>query len=247
VPGMSGAAILDLWERVGSLDRLERTLELAAAAEPPVGVDESAALPLGRRDARLIRLRMGLAGDLLEATASCPECGELVEFASDASELLAREDAQVAPAPVEVGAYAASWRPPDSRDVAEAAAAGGATAAERVLLERCVTSATGPHGADLTGPALPGAVRDAVSAAMARADPLAEVLVDLTCPACTEPFVAELDIASFVWAELAAHGRRLLGEVDELARAYGWTEREVLALGDRRRAAYLRLVREGAA
>jgi hypothetical protein len=29
--------------------------------------------------------------------------------------------------------------------------------------------------------------------------------------------------------------------VDALARAYGWTETEVLALGDRRRAAYLEL------
>ena len=37
-----------------------------------------------------------------------------------------------------------------------------------------------------------------------------------------------------------ARARRLLREVDVLARAYGWTEPEVLALDDARRAAYLR-------
>ena len=38
----------------------------------------------------------------------------------------------------------------------------------------------------------------------------------------------------------------LLRDVDTLARAYGWTEEQVLALGDARRGAYLELV-EGAA
>ena len=55
-----------------------------------------------------------------------------------------------------------------------------------------------------------------------------------------------MDVGSFVWAELHAHGRRVLREVDVLARAYGWTEAEVLALGERRRAAYLALAEDGA-
>jgi hypothetical protein len=50
---------------------------------------------------------------------------------------------------------------------------------------------------------------------------------------------------SFVWAELEAQAHRLLHEIDVLARAYGWSEPEVLALGERRRAAYVSLVLEG--
>ena len=82
---------------------------------------------------------------------------------------------------------------------------------------------------------------------MAEADPLAEVLVDVVCPACAAQFVADLDIASFVWAEVRARAQRLLRDVDVLARAYGWTEPEVLALTDRRRDAYLALAEEGRA
>ena len=81
---------------------------------------------------------------------------------------------------------------------------------------------------------------------MADADPLAEVLVDIACPACGEAFVADLDVAQFVWAEVRARALALLRDVDALARAYGWTEEQVLALGDTRRDAYLELA-EGAA
>ena len=135
-------------------------------------------------------------------------------------------------APLELDGWVVVWRPLDSRDVAAAAEAGDAAAAEHVLLARCVESARGPNGA-VDGPALPPVVREALVRAMAEADPLAEVLVDLACPACETTFVADLDLGAFVWAELSARARRLLREVDVLARAYGWTEAEVLALGER--------------
>jgi hypothetical protein len=81
---------------------------------------------------------------------------------------------------------------------------------------------------------------------MADADPLAEVLVSLTCPECGTAFDADVDIASFVWSEVEARALRVLHDVGVLAGAYGWSEPEVLALSEPRRAAYLRLVLEGA-
>jgi len=226
MPDLSAAATLDLWQAVEGRDPIGRSLALAAASgrDP----DEVAALPLGRRDALLLELHAGAA---LDATAECPACGERAEFAVDARELLARGREAAEPAPVE----SVVWRSPDSRDLAAAAAAGDAEAAERVLLKRCAGSAD-----------MPAEVRAAVVRAMAEADPLAEVLVDVSCPACGEGFVADVDVAGFVWAELQARARRLLREVDVLARAYGWTEAEVLELGDRRRAAYLELAEAGA-
>ena len=113
----------------------------------------------------------------------------------------------------------------------------------QALLERCVTAATGPDG-DVDPATLPGPVREAVSRAMADADPLAEVLVTVACPACETEFVADIEVGGFVWAEVRARARRLLHEIDALARVYGWTESEVLALGERRRASYLRLAAE---
>lgn len=241
---LSAAATLDLWQAAEGLGPVDRSLALAAALDV-ARTDEVARLPLGRRDARLLELHSALGGRTLEATAPCPACGEQVEFAVDARALLVRDRESALPGPVEVGEFVVAWRPPDSRDVAAAAATGDATAAELVLLSRCVTDATGRDGG-VHGASLPAEVRDAVASAMAEADPLAEVLVDVTCPACETEFVADLDVGGFVWAEIRARAGRLLRDVDTLARAYGWTEPEVLALDDRRRGAYLELARDGA-
>jgi len=217
---------------------------LAAAADPPATAAEVAALPLGRRDARLLRLRTGLAGPVLEATAPCPACGDEAEFVADCKVLLAEQGAASSAAPITCHGLTVTWRPPDSRDLLAASLCPDAAAAETVLLDRCVEAAVGPEGA-LRPEELPPAVRAEMLTEMARADPLAEVLIDLACPACGAEFIVDLDVAGFVWAEVRSRAARLLLEIDALARAYGWTEPDVLALGEHRRAAYLRLLDEG--
>jgi hypothetical protein len=235
---LSAAALLELWQAADARPPVERALALAAAADADGASEaELARLPLGRRDERLVALHSALGGRAFEATATCPACGEEAEFAVEAEALVARAAEAVPPAPLEVDGAVVAWRPPDSTDLAAAAATGDAGAAERVLLRRCVEA-----GAEMNPDA-----RAEVERAMAAADPLAEVLVDVSCPACGGAFAADLDLANFVWAALRARALRLLREVDVLARAYGWTETEVLALGERRRAAYLELALGGAA
>ena len=242
---LSALSTLDLWERAQDRTEVRRALVLAEAGGPPAEPAELERLPIGRRDVRLLELYRALGGSALEATASCPSCSETVELEVDVAALLDRAARGRAPAPVEAHGFTVAWRAPDSLDVEAAAAGRDVGEAERVLLERCVLSATGPEG-PVDPRELPPEVRAAVTEAMAEADPLAEVLVDVSCPACGAGFVADVAVAAFVWAELRAEAERLLREVDVLARAYGWTDPEVLALGERRRAAYLALAREGA-
>jgi hypothetical protein len=45
-----------------------------------------------------------------------------------------------------------------------------------------------------------------------------------------------------LWMRLQLAAERLLLDVDALARAYGWSEAQVLALPPLRRAAYLQMV-----
>jgi hypothetical protein len=246
VTELSALSTLDLWERAQDRTEVRRALVLAHAGGPPAEPEELERLPLGRRDARLLELYGALGGSALEATAACPSCSETVEFEADAGALLDRAARGAEPAPIEALGFTVAWRPADSLDLEAAAAGGDAESAERVLLERCVLSALGPGG-PVAAADLPRDVRAAVAGAMAEADPLAEVLVDVSCPACGAGFVADLSVAAFVWAELRSAAGRVVREVDELARAYGWTEPEVLALGERRRAAYLALVREASA
>ena len=73
------------------------------------------------------------------------------------------------------------------------------------------------------------------------ADPLADPRLDVACPACGRHMDASVDPGALLWDDVQAYARSVLGQVHTLARAYGWTEREVLSLSPRRRAAYLEM------
>jgi hypothetical protein len=83
---------------------------------------------------------------------------------------------------------------------------------------------------------------DQIGQSLAMADPLAEIRLALRCPACENEWEENLDMVSFLWSEIEARARRLLFEVDALASAYGWTEKEILSLSERRRGLYLSMV-----
>lgn len=231
--------LLELWEQAGGLGPAHRALVLAAAADRSTAAKELSALPVGQRDARLLRLRVAMAGPDLAATATCASCGEQVEFSVDALALLDVTGPGGGPHTTVADGVSVTWRCPTSDDLASLEALGDAAAAGARLFERCILDVAGPRS--LTASDLTPGVRAAVTEEMGRADPLAEVLVDVTCAPCGSPFTAEVDVAAFTWTELKARAHRLLREIDVLARVYGWTEREVLELSAPRRAAYLEL------
>ena len=129
-----------------------------------------------------------------------------------------------------------SYHLPTSRDLAVALAdtVDAQTAAVR-LLESCRLT---PH----ESAAWSVEDVDEVGELMAAADPAAETRIALRCPACGHEQDEILDIASFLWAEIAAVAKRLLREVHALASAYGWTEAQVLSLSGARRSLYMEMV-----
>jgi hypothetical protein len=60
-----------------------------------------------------------------------------------------------------------------------------------------------------------------------------------TCPECGTAFAPAVDVAAVLWSELAMYAQSLLDEVDALARRYGWSEHDILALSDVRRRRYV--------
>ena len=242
--------LVALWDRACGLGPVDRALVLAQA----VGGDPEQLLdqPVGVTHGLLLELREELAGRRMEATAGCPRCEEVVELVLDAHDLRAlgahASDVSDAPAPSTTPAtpggssYDVRGRPPTPGDLLAVADAADAVTA---LRGRCL-SVTSEAGEALGIDVLDEEQLAATEQRLAAADPLSEILLGTTCPACGTDFEAEVDVAAFVWAEVEAAAHRLLQEVDLLARAYGWTEAEVLGLSDVRRAAYLRLVLDGA-
>jgi len=234
------AHALALWEQGRARHAVDRALLLLGAVRPGTPWDELADLPVGRRDAALLALRRASFGTRLEVATGCVACGETLAFELDLAAFGGVEgvkdddggddgDGLVQAAAIELDGR--RYRRPTSRDLAAIAHETDAEAARRQLLKRCGLDDAAAQPETLTR----------VEAALAAADAAADITLALRCEACGTRFEADFDIAALLWQDIEAAARRALLDVDLLARAYGWSEREVLALSDTRRAAYVEL------
>ena len=242
--------LLELWGRVRDATGPAALAALArAGADDGPGdvdvrehVEGGAGRPLGAAHADLVRLHRVLAGPALESTLACPDCGEVVEFALDADELLARGAAAAPVEPVAHDGWHVTWSPLTVGDLLAAATEAGELGGDD-LLARVVEEVKDPDGAAATVEDLPATVVDALAAAQLAADPLVEVVVDLRCAACDERVEAVVDLPGHARRAVEVAAVRLLDDVADLAAAFGWSEPEVLAVPAWRRRVYLERVR----
>ena len=236
------AQLLQVWERGGDPSAAAHgLLLLGCCCDDEGSADALAALPLGRRDARLLELRERLFGTAIDVVTTCPQCEATVE-ATFRGDDLRLPQAEAAASTLEHAAHGirVQFRLPDSRDLLALENCGGAEAARARLLERCVLDAR--SGNPARDPcSLPHELQAELAQAMAQADPQADLQLAFRCPDCNHAWQPLFDIARFLWQELHAWALHMLREVDMLAQAYHWAEADILALSPRRRQAYLEL------
>jgi hypothetical protein len=239
---LSASELLGLWECGHGLRPAGRALSLISAARPEDSAAEAAELSVGGRDAELIAIRERAFGSRLVGVTSCRRCGERLELDVDTNQIrMTPTRAPAAELVVTVDDAEVRFRVPSAADLLEIEELDDVAAARAALLARCVRTAC-ERGRSVRVGELRKRVLAAVAERMAEADPQADVRLAVRCPACGAESEEMLDIGSFFWSELESWARRLLRDVHELARAYGWTEEEVLRLSSHRRAAYLELV-----
>jgi hypothetical protein len=219
---------------------VQRALALLTAARPETSPGALAEMTIGRRDAGLLALRERLFGPRIVALARCPGCAEPVEVTFAVADIAVTPPADAAVL-VERDGYTVRVRPATSADLPDVPAGDDPAALARDLVARCTVEAR-RGAAAVTADELPGPVAEAVAEAMVAADPQAEVQVATVCPACGHRWSALFDVAAFLWREIEAWARRTLDEVHALASAYGWSEREILAMSASRRRRYVAMV-----
>jgi hypothetical protein len=234
----SASEIISLWERGFDRHPVDQALVLLSTACPSLAPEQLSALAIGRRDAQLLRLREVIFGPNATSTARCPRCAESLEFTVRTADLLAQVPDRDAPLELVQDELTLKFRLPDSTDLAVIVACPDATAARRLLLGRCVVEAN-RAGLTTSSEALSEQETAWLASRMAHCDPLADITLDLNCAVCGHGWSVAFDIASFLWHEIDALAKRLLCEVHTLARLYGWSEEDILALSTARRNFYL--------
>lgn len=218
--------LLNLVDQAAQLTPLERASTMLSAVAPHEHHDQDTP---GERNAKLLRLRIDLFGPLMTCLASCPYCTEQVEIAADAA-MLASVPYGKRRVEVEYEGKVTVFRLPTLTEIGWAASL---TGAEQTLYATCAEML------DDDARLADAGFCAAIDAAFDHADPLGMISLEADCPACGAGIAPLLDVGDHLWREVAAYARRIEDEVDVLARIYGWSERDILSLPERRRARYL--------
>lgn len=235
--------LLTLWEcGLGQPASLRDQTLLHSAAGGAAG-NLAAPASVGATNAQLMALHTRLFGADLALFSHCPDCRTTVQFGADCAALAARlaPCADAGPQRFDTHGYLIDFRLPTGADVAAASDQADANAFAQALLSRCILACC-HEGQAIAAIDLPAPVLEALSERMELLDPGASVFFGLDCPECAAQWQAQLDIGDMLWQRIKAAAERLLLDIDALARAYGWSEREVLRLRPVRRAAYLQMV-----
>ena len=203
----------------------------ALVEDRPIGPDAARSLALGDREVLLRAIYMANFGADFAARVECGAgCAEGIEFDVDVAGLTEPAPEAGPTHSLVVAGETVACRVPTGADLERALGLGSGAA------EALAAACTGGRSVD----------PELLSRELSRLDPNAECALGLACPSCGAPVDAVLDGLELIRTALAESGGFMM-QVDRLARAYGWTEAEILALPRSRRLRYCALAEAGAA
>lgn len=240
--------LLSVWEQGTVWPAAFRALKLLAFAFPKRSQEDLEKMCIGQRDALLLMLREQTFGSRLVCLAGCPGCSERMEVAFSVQDILVDPATKTGEAlSIAVSGYEVLFRLVCSQDLIAITGIKDPTLARSILLDRCILAVR--HNDEnisehISIDELPADVISAVVDGMEQADPQADVQLSLTCSSCGHEWQASFDIVSFFWSEIDNWAHRILREVHALARAYGWSESDILEMSPLRRQIYLEMASE---
>lgn len=219
-------------------------LHIGEAAVTP---DQLARLTIGDRERLLLAVCSRLLGAETDLAVSCPSCKSVVEVPISFRDLVTAQpqsaDRRCGLAAPD-GTWTAELSPPTAEDIERTLGRG--PEASRRLLEACVTALFDAQGQSVARDTLPRECEGELADNLLALDPLAECRIAVDCPHCTTAFETLLDGFSLLKAAFGSAGA-LYGDVYRMARAYHWSEADILALPLMRRSQYLAIAAAGEA
>ncbi|MDJ0601904.1 MAG: hypothetical protein QNJ37_24065 [Crocosphaera sp.] len=243
IRSLSAADIVRIWELGQDRHPIDRALLLLAYAFPEKQFTELASWSIGCRDAYLLMLREITFGEQLNSFATCPQCQENLEFSLNTKDLRIIDPdtmTDLRDYQVSMDRLNLHFRLPNSLDLATVMTAADEETATLQLAKQCLLEAH-LEGKVVSCEELPVTAIALLTQQLTETDPQAEILLDLSCPACDHVWQVLFDIVDFFWRELSNQAQRLLQEVHSLAKVYGWQEAEILNMSAIRRQYYLDL------
>lgn len=239
---LSNRDILRVWEIGQTQHPLDQALTLLSFGLRERSLDALTRLSIGQRDAYLLTLREMTFGAQVEGVADCPHCRELLEFNFSVAALRVNNPVEIKPQyTLNLEGFELQFGLPNSQDLAAVVSCSDLSQAYQRLTQCCIRQVH-QNGVSVDCSEVPMRILTQLAERMADYDPQAEILLNLTCPACDHAWQILFDIVAFFWTELNTYAKRLLQDVHRLARFYGWHEADILSMSLMRRQFYLEQV-----
>lgn len=234
--------MLTIWERGVGQSVQQRALTILSVGFQEISIETLLDLSIGQRDRQLTRLRARTLGPLFSGLVICPSCREQVEITFTESEICSQDPGESnGPVPLRMNEHVVTFRPPTTADLLHVESVQDPEDARRRLIHRCVMRVQA-NGNDVPVDAMTDGLLKSMSTQIEKLDSFADVRLQVSCAACHKQSQILFDISRFFWSEIAVHARRLLSEVHLLARAYAWSEEDILSMSAARRGMYLDMV-----
>jgi hypothetical protein len=236
------AELLNTWEQCARRTLPEKALLLLDAACADGEPEDPALLHIGERDAKLLQLREWMFGQQLLNITDCPNCSERIEWINNVADLRHPSENKSTNATfnMKVENYNIQFRLPNSYDLLKTSSRDYLGDPKKLLAE-CIIDVQRNDDA-CHADELPAQVMDLLDARMALEDPQANIIMNLSCPACSHSWEAQFDIVSYLWIEIDSWAKRILQEVAVLAAAFGWSESQILKLSPQKRQHYIDII-----
>ncbi len=235
---LSSTKLLIIWDNGFPQTSIDRAITILMVTMPEVSRHELESLSIGERNDHLLTIREKTFGAKMDCVTRCTHCSEPMEFTLDTRVLGTVETITKTEHTLKLEQTRLQFRLINSHDLKAAAQYPDLQQAAQILIERCLLSAT-CNGQPAALPKLTGAATAQLADELKQCDPKAELLMNLTCPACSECWQTAFDIATFLWDEIASHAKKILADVHQLALVYGWSEQDILSLNAAHRQYYL--------
>jgi len=243
---LTATEVLQVWEESSGQPLIDKSIRLLAKACSVSNPDQLFHLSIGDRDARLLRIREWMFGYTLRNKVNCPKCAETIEWETNTRDLHLKsysQDLSVKKFYLESNDYSVQFRLPDSLDLFEITKEPKSEDSGKKMISNCILTIT-KNDIKCVPDDLPLSVWEALSDRMSEEDPQADIRMNLTCPACRHDWEANFDIAGYLWTEINNWARRILAEVSLLAKAFSWSEQDLLNMSPYRRQLYIELLQK---
>lgn len=205
-------------------------------------------LTVGDREALLLHLRRLTRGEQMQCILNCPQadCNELMDIELSVSDLL--QPTYQKPEPVYGDTvesadrkFRVRFRLPTGIDQEAAALKAGTDvqAGGELLLRRCVETVFDDEDIEIEWSY---EILKDLPTKMARLDPQAELILNLTCPICKESFSTLFDTGAYLLQEITSTSDDLYYQIHLLALHYHWSESEILSMNISKRHRYINLL-----